>query len=144
MWFHKLQLLSAAAYSLGHRGNDAQKKMGITAGALFTAGYMSADEITHEHRHRPGHILRGLAHCSYNGFENYQTEASVICAESAGALTLFGTALAGIPVGPRIRLPEQLLEWARSIVCRPCAGESRGASCGPGSLRFLLPQQLPG
>ena len=36
-WFRKLQLLSAAAYSLGHGGNDAQKTMGIIAGALFTA-----------------------------------------------------------------------------------------------------------
>ena len=40
-WFRKLQLLSAAAYSLGHGGNDAQKTMGIIAGALFTAGYMT-------------------------------------------------------------------------------------------------------
>src|ERR1051326_3491613 len=34
-WFRKLQLLSAAAYSLGHGGNDAQKTMGIIAGALL-------------------------------------------------------------------------------------------------------------
>ena len=45
-WFRKLQLLSAAAYSLGHGGNDAQKTMGIIAGALFTAGYMTPEEIT--------------------------------------------------------------------------------------------------
>src|SRR5207253_183342 len=32
--FRRLQLLSAAAYSLGHGGNDAQKTMGIIAGAL--------------------------------------------------------------------------------------------------------------
>ena len=31
-WFRKLQLLSAACYSLGHGGNDAQKTMGIIAG----------------------------------------------------------------------------------------------------------------
>jgi len=35
-WFRKLQLLSAAGYSLGHGGNDAQKTMGIIAGALYT------------------------------------------------------------------------------------------------------------
>ena len=40
-WFRKLQLLSAAAYSLGHGGNDAQKTMGIIAGALYTAGFMT-------------------------------------------------------------------------------------------------------
>ena len=39
-WFRRLQLLSAAAYSLGHGTNDAQKTMGIIAGVLFTAGYM--------------------------------------------------------------------------------------------------------
>src|SRR5471032_1865597 len=38
--FRKLQLLSAAAYSLGHGTNDAQKTMGIIAGLLFTAGYL--------------------------------------------------------------------------------------------------------
>src|SRR6266542_2080644 len=38
--FRRLQLLSAAAYSLGHGTNDAQKTMGIIAGVLFTAGYM--------------------------------------------------------------------------------------------------------
>src|SRR5205823_2712639 len=43
--FRKLQLLSAAAYSLGHGGNDAQKTMGIIAGALFTAGYLTPKEI---------------------------------------------------------------------------------------------------
>ena len=36
-WFRKLQLLSAAGYSLGHGGNDAQKTMGIVAGALYSA-----------------------------------------------------------------------------------------------------------
>src|SRR5436853_2864742 len=40
-WFRRLQLISAAAYSIGHGGNDAQKTMGIVAGALFTAGYMT-------------------------------------------------------------------------------------------------------
>jgi len=50
-WFRNLQLLSAAAYSLGHGGNDAQKTMGIIAGALFTARYMTADEMTHEWGH---------------------------------------------------------------------------------------------
>src|SRR5580765_7828563 len=39
-WFRRLQLLSAAAYSLGHGGNDAQKTMGIIAGALVAGGYL--------------------------------------------------------------------------------------------------------
>lgn len=37
--FRKGQLISAAAYSLGHGGNDAQKTMGIIAGLLSSAGY---------------------------------------------------------------------------------------------------------
>jgi PiT family inorganic phosphate transporter len=40
-WFRRLQLVSAAAYSLMHGANDAQKTMGIIAGVLFTAGYLS-------------------------------------------------------------------------------------------------------
>jgi len=39
-WFRRAQLASAAAYSLMHGANDAQKTMGIMAGALFTAGYL--------------------------------------------------------------------------------------------------------
>ena len=44
-WFRRLQLLSAAAYSLGHGGNDAQKTMGIVAGLLFAAGYIDTFRI---------------------------------------------------------------------------------------------------
>src|SRR5262245_7118951 len=44
-WFRRLQLLSAAAYSLGHGGNDAQKTMGIIAGALFAGGYIAKFQI---------------------------------------------------------------------------------------------------
>ncbi|HEY8549259.1 MAG TPA: inorganic phosphate transporter [Vicinamibacterales bacterium] len=39
--FRRLQLCSAAAFSLMHGANDAQKTMGIIAGVLFTAGYLS-------------------------------------------------------------------------------------------------------
>jgi len=111
-WFRKLQLLSAAAYSLGHGGNDAQKTMGIIAGALFTAGYMTPDAITHEWRRYKWFIILS-AHTAialgtyFGGWRIVHTMGSKItklrplggfCAESAGALTLFGTALAGIPV----------------------------------------------
>jgi PiT family inorganic phosphate transporter len=40
-WFRRLQLASAAAYSLMHGANDAQKTMGIIAGVLFTGGYLA-------------------------------------------------------------------------------------------------------
>jgi inorganic phosphate transporter, PiT family len=39
-WFRRMQLLSAALFSLNHGANDAQKTMGIIAGVLFTAGYL--------------------------------------------------------------------------------------------------------
>ena len=41
-WFRRLQLLSAAFFSLNHGANDAQKTMGIIAGVLFAAGYIQA------------------------------------------------------------------------------------------------------
>ncbi len=44
-WFRRLQLLSAAAYSIGHGGNDAQKTMGIVATALFGSGYLTRSEL---------------------------------------------------------------------------------------------------
>ena len=39
-WFRRLQLVSAALYSLGHGANDAQKTMGIIAVLLFSTGYL--------------------------------------------------------------------------------------------------------
>src|SRR4051812_43074562 len=44
-WFRRLQLLSAAFFSLNHGANDAQKTMGIIAGILFAAGYLETFEI---------------------------------------------------------------------------------------------------
>jgi PiT family inorganic phosphate transporter len=44
-WFRRLQLLSAAAFSLNHGANDAQKTMGIIAGVLFAAGYIPTFDI---------------------------------------------------------------------------------------------------
>src|SRR5688500_16040380 len=44
-WFRRLQLVSAAAYSLGHGGNDAQKTMGIIAGVLLAGGFIPVFRI---------------------------------------------------------------------------------------------------
>jgi PiT family inorganic phosphate transporter len=44
-WFRRLQLVSAAAYSLMHGANDAQKTMGIITGALVTGGYLAVFEV---------------------------------------------------------------------------------------------------
>jgi PiT family inorganic phosphate transporter len=44
-WFRRLQLTSAAAYSLMHGANDAQKTMGIITGALVTGGYLTTFHV---------------------------------------------------------------------------------------------------
>ena len=111
-WFRKLQLFSAAAYSLGHGGNDAQKTMGIIAGALFTGHIISEYDIKHDwgHYHWPIILCAHAAIAAgtyFGGWKIVHTMGSKItklkpvggfCAEAAGAITLFGTALAGIPV----------------------------------------------
>jgi len=110
--FRKLQLFSAAAYSLGHGGNDAQKTMGIIAGALFTGKIISEYDIRHDwgHYHWPIILCAHAAIAAgtyFGGWKIVHTMGSKItklkpvggfCAEAAGAITLFGTALAGIPV----------------------------------------------
>jgi PiT family inorganic phosphate transporter len=111
-WFRKLQLVSAAAYSLGHGGNDAQKTMGIVASALYGAKYMTAAEMSGSwgHFHWPiilaAHTAIALG-TYFGGWRIVHTMGSRItklkpvggfCAETAGAITLFATALAGIPV----------------------------------------------
>ena len=104
-WFRRLQLVSAALYSLGHGTNDAQKTMGIIAGVLFTAGYLSAFEI-------PfwviiaAHMAIALGTLS-GGWRIVHTMGSKITklqpfggfsAETAGAITLFTASGLGIPV----------------------------------------------
>jgi PiT family inorganic phosphate transporter len=111
-WFRKLQLVSAAAYSLGHGGNDAQKTMGIVASALYGAHYLTRAELTGNwgKYHWPiilaAHTAIALG-TYFGGWRIVHTMGSRItklkpvggfCAEAAGAITLFSTALAGIPV----------------------------------------------
>jgi PiT family inorganic phosphate transporter len=110
--FRRLQLISAAAYSLGHGANDAQKTMGIIAGALYTGGFMTRQDMVGSWgRLRWPIILAAHAAIALGtylgGWRIVKTMGQRItklkpvggfCAETAGALTLFGTALAGIPV----------------------------------------------
>lgn len=111
-WFRRLQLLSAAAYSLGHGGNDAQKTMGIIASALYGAHLLSSAEL-HSHWGKFHWPIILAAHAAialgtyFGGWRIVHTMGSRItklkpvggfCAEAAGAITLFSTALAGIPV----------------------------------------------
>jgi PiT family inorganic phosphate transporter len=105
--FRKLQLLSAAAYSLGHGGNDAQKTMGVITGLLVSAGYLSKSSFV-----VPLWVIL-LSHAAiglgtlFGGWRIVKTMGTKItklqpiggfCAETAGAITLAGATLAGIPV----------------------------------------------
>jgi PiT family inorganic phosphate transporter len=104
-WFRRLQLFSAAAYSLGHGGNDAQKTMGIIAGALFAGGYISAFRIDWwVVLMANGAIALGTLS---GGWRIIHTMGSKItklqpvggfAAETAGAISLFTATHLGVPV----------------------------------------------
>ena len=108
--FRRGQLISAAAYSLGHGGNDAQKTMGIIAAVLLSSGYLTrgADGSLPVPIWvvLPAHLAIALGTLT-GGWRIVQTMGSKItklkpvggfCAETAGALTLFGVTYLGIPV----------------------------------------------
>ncbi len=103
--FRKLQLLSAAAFSLGHGTNDAQKTMGIIATVLFTTGLL-------KHFYIPFWVVL-MAHAAIGlgtlagGWRIVKTMGMGItklrpvggfCAETAAAVSILGNAVAGIPV----------------------------------------------
>ncbi len=110
--FRRLQLLSAASYSLGHGGNDAQKTMGIIAGALLAGGYLTQEQFSKGWGPYKWYIILGanaaIALGTYfGGWRIVHTMGSKItklrpvggfCAEGAGAVTLFFLAYHGIPV----------------------------------------------
>ena len=104
-WFRRLQLLSAAAYSLGHGGNDAQKTMGIIAGALFAGGYIPTFRID-LWVILAAHAAIALGTLS-GGWRIIHTMGSRItklqpvggfAAETAGAISLFTATHLGVPV----------------------------------------------
>jgi PiT family inorganic phosphate transporter len=103
--FRRLQLVSAGFYSFGHGTNDAQKTMGIIVGVLVTAKFL-------DHFYVPFYVVL-LCHAAialgtlFGGWRIVKTMGMRItklrpidgfCAEFAGAATLIGTALMGIPV----------------------------------------------
>ncbi|RAU23836.1 anion permease [Paramagnetospirillum kuznetsovii] len=104
--FRFLQIFSAAAYSLGHGGNDAQKTMGIIVALLYSQGLMEGDF------HVPlwvavlCQLAMGLG-TLFGGWRIVKTMGSKItdmkqihgfCANASGAVTLFGATYLGIPV----------------------------------------------
>ena len=104
--FRRGQLVSAAAFSLGHGANDAQKTMGIILALLIASGHASADASTPLWVVLSAHTAIGLGTLS-GGWRIVKTMGSRItrlqpvggvAAESAAAVTLFATSAAGIPV----------------------------------------------
>src|SRR4029077_5489340 len=104
--FRRLQLLSAAGYSLGHGTNDAQKTMGIIAVLLFSAG-MLGDTF-----YVPFWVVL-ICHAAialgtmFGGWRIVRTMGMRMpplqpiggfCAETSGAIALLGSAAFGIPV----------------------------------------------
>jgi len=103
--FRRLQLVSAGLYSLGHGGNDAQKTMGIITGLLVSSGKLKDFNV-------PLWVIL-ISHAAialgtmFGGWRIVKTMGTKItklqpfggfCAETAGAITLLGATLAGIPV----------------------------------------------
>ncbi len=104
--FRRLQLVSAAFYSLGHGTNDAQKTMGIIAVLLFSAGMLGDTFYVPYWVVLTCHAAIALG-TMFGGWRIVKTMGMRItklqpfggfCAETAGALTLIGAAAAGIPV----------------------------------------------
>ena len=104
--FRFLQFVSASLYSLGHGGNDAQKTMGIIAVLLYSQGYLGGSF------HVPFWVVLSCQAAMalgtlFGGWRIVHTMGSKItrlnpmqgfCAETGGALTLFGATWLGIPV----------------------------------------------
>jgi PiT family inorganic phosphate transporter len=104
--FRRGQLVSAAAYSLGHGTNDAQKTMGIVAVLLFSTGHLGPEFYVPFWVVMAAHASLALGTMT-GGWRIVKTMGMRItklrpvggfCAETAGAVTLIGTAVAGIPV----------------------------------------------
>ena len=104
--FRRLQLLSAAAFSLGHGGNDAQKSMGIIWVALIAAGLATKNDpialwivLSCHTAIALGTLLGGWRIVKTMGQKITKLKPfEGFCAETAGALTLFGATHWGIPV----------------------------------------------
>jgi PiT family inorganic phosphate transporter len=104
-WSRILQLFSAAAYSLGHGGNDAQKTMGIITGVLFAGGLIDKFEIqlwvvlAAHSAIALGTISGGWRIVKTMGQKITKlTPIDGFCAETASAVSIFTATYLGVPV----------------------------------------------
>lgn len=104
--FKKLQLLSAAIYSISHGLNDAQKTMGIIALVLFSGGFLGSKFHIPFWVVLACHSVIALGTLS-GGWRIVKTMGMKItklqpiggfCAETSAAISIIGASLAGIPV----------------------------------------------
>lgn len=104
--FRWLQFVSASLYSLGHGGNDAQKTMGIIAVLLFSQGYLGQEfsipfwvVISCQSAMALGTLCGGwrIVHTMGSKITRLNPMQG-FCAETGGAITLFGATWLGIPV----------------------------------------------
>jgi len=104
--FRKFQLISAALYSLGHGGNDAQKTMGIIAVLLYSQGLLGGSfhipfwvVLSCQAAMALGTMSGGwrIVHTMGSKITRL-TPAQGFCAETGGAITLFAANIWGIPV----------------------------------------------
>jgi PiT family inorganic phosphate transporter len=114
-------LLSAAAFSLGHGGNDAQKTMGIITVLLYTTGHLKGEFEVPLWVVLASHAAIGLGTMT-GGWRIVKTMGMKLtklqpvggfCAETAGAITLFATTFAGSRSRPRTPSREPSSAWAR-------------------------------
>lgn len=104
--FRRLQLVSAAAYSIGHGANDAQKAMGIIFVALIAAGKLTTNDeipfwvvIACHTAMAIGTLMGGWRIVKTMGMRiTHLRPFEGFSAETAGALTLYSTSILGIPV----------------------------------------------
>src|SRR5687767_2222450 len=105
-WFKRLQLVSSAAFSLGHGGNDAQKVMGIIGAAMVASNYIPDLKSIPDWVPISCFLAIGIGTMS-GGWKIVKTMGTRITkvtplegvsAETAGAMTLFFTGQMGIPV----------------------------------------------
>jgi PiT family inorganic phosphate transporter len=104
--FRKLQFVSAAAFSLGHGGNDAQKTMGVIAVLLYAHGKLTGEfhvpfwvVISCQAAMALGTLMGGwrIVHTMGSRITQLAPQQG-FCAETAGALTLFFATNIGVPV----------------------------------------------
>lgn len=104
--FRRMQLVSAAAFSLGHGANDAQKTMGLILALLIGAGKLGPDADVPLWVVLSAHTAIGLG-TMFGGWKIVKTMGNKLtrlqpmggfAAETAAAITLFFTSAKGIPV----------------------------------------------